>query len=105
MTRWITRFLQIIFPCIVLIHSVLFIIYWLTNSLFYSETNDYLIKMLGLRMDYISLCLMISAFIGVWSIARLLALKKGFKHRLAIITTGLYIVVGVIYIAFFYGKI
>ena len=104
MSRWITRFLQIILPCIVLIHTVLFIIFWLTNSLFYSETNDYLMKKIGIRLDYISICLIMSALIGVWSVARLYIYKKGIKHKLATVSRVLYIVVALIYIAFFYGS-
>jgi hypothetical protein len=104
MSRLATRFLRVIFPIIVLIHLVFFIIYWLKNSLFYSETNDYLTKMLGKRLDFISICLMISAVIGLWSIARLITYKMGFKHRLGAVTLGLYIVFALIYIAFFYGS-
>jgi len=104
MSRLIARFLQVILPIIVLIHAVFFIFYWLTNSLFYSETNDYLTKMLEKRLDYISLCLLISGLIGLWSIGRLISYKMGFKHRLGTVTLGLYIVVSLIYIAFFYGS-
>jgi glycerophosphoryl diester phosphodiesterase len=104
MSRYIARFFQVILPIIVLVHVVLFVIFWLTNNLFYSETNDYLAKMLGIRMDYISLCLLISGFIGLWSIVRLIAYHKSFKHRLKNVTLGLYIVSALIYIAFFYGS-
>jgi glycerophosphoryl diester phosphodiesterase len=104
MSRFFTRFFQIIFPAIVLTHAVLFIIYWLTNSLFYSDTNDYLAKMLGARRDYISLCLLISVLISLWSVTRLLAFKLRFKHRLAPLTMGLYIAVSLIYLSFFYGS-
>jgi glycerophosphoryl diester phosphodiesterase len=104
MSRLITRFLQIILPCIVLIHTVLFILYWSTNNLFYAETNDYLTKKIGMRMDYISICLLISGLIAVWSVARLYVYKKGIKHKLGTVTTVLYTVVALIFIAFFYGS-
>jgi Glycerophosphoryl diester phosphodiesterase family len=104
MSRLGSRLLRYILPSIVLIHSLLFMAYWLTNSLFYTETNDYLAKLVGNRLDYISLLLVISALIGLWSIARLVTYKLGFKHRLASLTTGLYVVIGLVFIAFFYGS-
>jgi glycerophosphoryl diester phosphodiesterase len=104
MSRLVIRFFQVILPIIVLVHAVLFVIFWLTNNFFYSETNDYLTKMLGRRLDYISLCLLISGFISLWSIARLIAYKTSFKHKLMNLTLGLYIVSALIYIAFFYGS-
>ena len=104
MSRFIARFIQVLLPIIVLVHVVLFVIFWLTNNLFYSETNDYLTKMLGNRMDYISLCLLISGLLGLWSIVRLIVYHTSFKHRLKNVTLGLYIVSALIYIAFFYGS-
>jgi glycerophosphoryl diester phosphodiesterase len=104
MSRFFNRLSHIIFPGIVLVHAVLFIIYWLTNSLFYSETNDYLMKMLGTRRDYISLCLLISALICLWSAARLVIFRIRFKHRLASLAAWLYGALALIYIAFFYGS-
>jgi hypothetical protein len=83
---------------------VLFIIYWLTNSLFYSETNNYLTKMLGARRDYISLCLLISALVGLWSAARLVIFRIQFKHRLASLAAWLYDALALIYLAFYYGS-
>jgi glycerophosphoryl diester phosphodiesterase len=104
MSHWSKRLFWIILPSIVLIHSGLFIIFWMTNSLFYSETNDYLTDMIGMRLDYISICLVLSGLIAVWSVARLYIYIKGIKYKLAIVTTVVYSVVAFIYIAFFYGS-
>jgi glycerophosphoinositol inositolphosphodiesterase len=97
-------FIQIILPIIVLTHTILFIIYWLTNNLFYTETNDFLTKMIGSRLDYISICLWFAGLVGLWSIVRIILYEKGIKHRLATITKVLYVVAGLIFIVFFYGS-
>jgi glycerophosphoryl diester phosphodiesterase len=96
--------IQVILPIIVLVHTILFIIYWLTNSLFYTETNDFLTKMIGSRLDYISICLWFAGLVGLWSIVRIILYKKGIKHRLSTVTKVLYVVVGMIFIIFFYGS-
>jgi len=96
--------IQIILPIIVLVHAILFIIYWLTNSLFYTETNDFLTKMIGSRLDYISICLWFAGLVGLWSVVRIILYKQGIKHRLANVTKVLYMVVGLIFIVFFYGS-
>jgi len=104
MSRSVLRWVQVIFASIVLVHTVLFIFFWLTNSLFYSDTNDYLANMLGSRRDYVSLCLLISASIGLWSAGRIVIYTIRSTHRLATLTTWLYVPIGLVYIAFFYGS-
>jgi glycerophosphoinositol inositolphosphodiesterase len=104
MSPWSKRLFWIILPSIILIHSGLFIIFWVTNSLFYSETNDYLTDMLGMRLDYISICLVVAGLIAMWSVARLYIYLKGIKYKLGTVTTVIYSVVAVVYIAFFYGS-
>ncbi len=104
MARIDSKFTQFILPCILLVHVALFLAFWLTNSLFYSSTNDYLTKMLGASQDYISICMLVSALIGIWSAARIILYRLKRSHRLAILTAWLYIVTALIYIAFFYGS-
>jgi glycerophosphoryl diester phosphodiesterase len=96
--------LNIILPVIVFIHTLLFILYWTTNSLFYTETNDFLAKMIGINLDYISICLWFAIFVGLWSLARIILTSKGIKHRLSRVTDVLYAVIGVVFIIFFYGS-
>ncbi|MGE5224681.1 MAG: glycerophosphodiester phosphodiesterase family protein [Omnitrophica WOR_2 bacterium] len=104
MSRLFHRLFTTIIPGIVLAHTVFFLVYWLTNSLFYTETNDYLAKMLGAPLDYLRLCLLVSALIGLWSAARLLPFKIRLKPRLATLAAWLYGVIALIYLAFFYGS-
>ena len=99
-----SRIVKIILPILILIHSLLFILFWMTNGLFYTETNDYLTRMLGLRFDYISLFLVLSLLIAIWSGVRLFTFKKGINHRLATLTSILYLILGVLYLVFFYGS-
>ncbi len=91
-------------PWIVLIHVVLFLLFWLTNQLFYTEVNDYLTNLLGFRYDFISLCLVISSAVGVWSIAQLTMDRLGLRPSLARIMTWAFRLVALIYIVFFYGS-
>lgn len=91
-------------PWIVLVHVALFLLFWLTNSLFYSEVNDYLTNLLHTRQDYISICLLISAAVGVWSIARWVVGRSGRRHPVQGITSWLFVLVAVIYLVFFYGS-
>jgi glycerophosphoinositol inositolphosphodiesterase len=95
---------KIVLPILVLIHSLLFIFFWVTNALFYTETNDYLTRMLGLRFDYISLFLILSFLIAIWSAVRLLTFNKGWKHHLMTLTSIVYFILGIIYLVFFYGS-
>lgn len=104
MSRFFSRFSQIIIPSIILAHVIFFLAFWLTNSLFYSSTNDYLTNMLGARRDYVRLCLLISALIGAWSVGRIILYRVRRTHRLAGLTAWLYTLFALIYIAFFYGS-
>ncbi len=99
-----SRITRIILPIIVLIHSILFIFFWMTNALFYTETNNYLTRMLGMRFDYISLFLVLSFLIAIWSAVRLFTFNKEWKHGLMTLTSVVYFILGVIYLAFFYGS-
>lgn len=104
MSHFFDRFSRVILPAIVLAHTIFFLLFWLTNSLFYSSTNDYLTNMLGTRQDYIKLCLLASAVIGMWCISRILFYRTGHIHRLSALTAGLFALISLIYIAFFYGS-
>jgi glycerophosphoryl diester phosphodiesterase len=98
------RFYRSIFPWVVLVHTGLFLAFWLTNTAFYAQTNDYLNDRLGLRLDYIRLCLWAAAGLAVWSAARLLFYRQGSSRSLRIITDILYGLAGLVFVAFFYGS-
>jgi glycerophosphoryl diester phosphodiesterase len=104
MSRFFSWFFHRILPWVVFAHAVLFIAFWLTNSLFYASSNDYLAGMLGYRLDYVRLLIWVSALIAVWSGARAILAILGKKHRLATLTSWLYGVVALVYIIFFYAS-
>jgi glycerophosphoryl diester phosphodiesterase len=104
MSRFLTSLFSRFLPWVVLAHALAFIIFWLTNSLFYTSTNDYLTDMLGSRMDYISLLLTVSGLIALWSLVRgVLNLASRAVKRMTIFTW-LFAIVSLIYLAFFYGS-
>jgi glycerophosphoryl diester phosphodiesterase len=85
---------------ILLIHTLIFILFWLTNSLFYSAVNDYLAGLLGTHLDYISICLVVSVILSIWSAVRLFLLRQGRRagpQWLAGVLMG-------VYLLFFYGS-
>lgn len=104
MSRFLSSFFSRILPWVVLLHTLTFIIYWLTNSLFYASTNDYLADMLGKRLDYVSLLIWVSIFIVVWSCTRIALGFLGKTHKLAVFTSWTYGIISLIYIVFFYGS-
>ncbi len=98
------RIVAAAFPWIIFVHVVLFLVFWLTNSLFYSEVNDYLTNLLGTRYDFISICLLLAGVVGVWTIIRWAAERWHFRHPLQGVTPWLYGIVGLIFLVFFYGS-
>lgn len=93
-----------ILPWVALIHVGLFLIFWLTNGLFYAQTNDYLTEKIGTRLDFIRICLLAAAGLALWSAARLVLERLGVSHRLALLTTVLYGFCSLTFVAFFYGS-
>jgi glycerophosphoryl diester phosphodiesterase len=104
MCRFLSAFFYRILPWIVLTHALVFIIFWLTNSLFYASTNDYLADMLGRRLDFVSLLIWISLFIAAWSAFRIVMAYLKKKYRLAAFFSWAYGFVSLVYIIFFYGS-
>jgi glycerophosphoinositol inositolphosphodiesterase len=104
MSRSLSSFFSRFLPWIIFVHSVIFIIYWLTNRLFFSSTNDYLANMLGRRLDYVSILIGVSAFIAAWSGVRGVLALRGTVHKLYALSSWLYGIVLVVYIVFFYAS-
>ena len=85
-----------------LLHAAAFILFWLTNSLFYAEVNNFLFSKLGRRLDYIRLTQAIALFILVWNlILLLLLLHKRYQPGWG---GWLYGVALLCYLLFFYGS-
>jgi glycerophosphoryl diester phosphodiesterase len=104
MSRFFSSFLARVLPWVVLVHVLIFIAFWMTNRLFYASTNDYLANLLTRRLDYVSLLLWVSVFIGVWCCARIVMVHLGGTHKLAVLSSWLYGCVSLLYILFFYGS-
>jgi glycerophosphoryl diester phosphodiesterase len=104
MPRFSLSSLHRFIPWVVLAHTLVFIVFWLTNSLFYASTNDYLADMLGRRLDYVSLLIGVSAFIAAWSCLRVILSQLHKSHRLFVVTSWIYGVISLIYVVFFYAS-
>jgi glycerophosphoryl diester phosphodiesterase len=104
MRRWFSSLFSRLLPWVVLLHSLTFMAFWLTNSLFYASTNDYLADMLGQRLDYVSLLIWVSAFVAAWSILRVITLFLKKTYPLKGLFAWVYGILSLIYIVFFYGS-
>jgi glycerophosphoryl diester phosphodiesterase len=104
MTRIGSSFFSRILPWVVLIHSLGFSLFWLTNKLFFASTNDFLADMIGRRLNYVSLLVWISLALAGWSAARMIVTHLKLRYRLAKFTAWLFGLVSLLYIAFFYGS-
>ncbi|MGA9398941.1 MAG: glycerophosphodiester phosphodiesterase family protein [Anaerolineaceae bacterium] len=98
--------IPVLWTWVVLIHSAAFLVFWLTNTTFYIETNNFLTKMIGIKLDYISYCLMFSSMLVGWSLVRVLLRWRSPKPASWWVKLGdwLYAILGVIYMFFFYGS-
>lgn len=78
--------------------------FWLTNPLFYADTNDYLARMLKAPLDYILAALIISGGLALWSVACLVWARPAGPRWLAVLGGVLYGLLGLVYLALFYGS-
>ena len=85
---------------IIVVHCLVFIIFWLTNLGFHSAVNEFLSDTTGLHLPFVIVFLILSSIVGILS-AIFLVLKK-YGHSKSIDRIALS--VGVIYILFFYGS-
>ena len=92
--RWFT-----VLDWIILAHSLAFILFWLTNRLFYAAVNDFLTDKFGKQINYISICLGLSLAVLVWCAARL-ALNWQDRPQ----GGWVFPIAGVLYLLFFYGS-
>ena len=100
----VKRLVTNILAWVALVHAALFIIYWLTNSLFYTSVNDYLTDLLNRQADYVRLLLVVSGLLALWSGVRLFFYQTNRRHWLWTLTTWLYGALATLYIVFFYGS-
>lgn len=95
----INRRLNSIGAVVILLHTAAFLAFWLGNAAFYTETNDYLVRMLGASLDYIRICLLLAGGLLVWSAWRLLrpTATPGWAGWV-------YAGLGLVFVLFFYGS-
>ena len=104
MARFLSSLFSRFLPWVVLAHALAFIIFWLTNNLFYTSTNDYLADLLGSRLDYVSLLLGVSGLIALWSLIRGVLSQLSKPRKPLSVFTWIFAIISLIYIAFFYGS-
>jgi glycerophosphoinositol inositolphosphodiesterase len=100
MKRNSNRFWARVVPWVVLAHCFLFIIFWITNRLFYDSVNTFIIEKTGFVLDYVSFCLIFSAIIGFAAILMLWLGRNGPKQGWVV----LFSIFGIFFILFFYGS-
>jgi glycerophosphoryl diester phosphodiesterase len=83
----------------VFIHTLLFLVFWLTNLSFQQEVNNFLADATGLKINFLLVFIIFTLAVGVWSAIRLMMRKRSgkFAHRL-------FYGIGGFYLVFFYGS-
>ena len=82
----------------ILIHTLIFLAFWLTNLPYLKSLNDFLVGATGLRVNFLLFFLIFAGLLALWSAARL-ALRRDVRR------TGhawLYLSVGIFFLVFFY---
>jgi len=92
--RWFT-----LLDWIILAHSLAFILFWLTNRLFYAAVNDFLADKFGKPINYMNVCLGLSLVVLVWCVARLALNWQGRPPG-----GWVFPIAGLLYLLFFYGS-
>jgi glycerophosphoryl diester phosphodiesterase len=95
-----------IFAWLVIIHSSLFILFWGTNTSFYTDTNNFLANLLGAKLNYIGEFQAVSLVFFLWSLV-VLVLRWRYAGPIQWqISLGdwLFAILGLIYLVFFYGS-
>ncbi len=82
----------------VLIHAIIFLIFWLTNLSFQKDVNNFLSGATGLKMDFLLVFIFFALIVGGWSIFRSMGKPSRRLER------GLFYGFGVFFIVFFYGS-
>lgn len=83
-----------------LVHAILFLLFWLTNLTFRPEVNGFLAGAIGLHWDFLSIFLFFSLGVAVWCAVFLDRRRKTPGAGLPAAFTG----IGVFYLVFFYGS-
>jgi glycerophosphoryl diester phosphodiesterase len=93
-----------ILPWVTLAHTLFFVIYWLSNSLFGISTNGYLAGAFKAKLDYVTLLVVIAAAVGLWSLGRILAGFFHFSAPLETLGAWVFSIIAVLFILLFYAS-
>ncbi len=83
----------------ILIHTVLFLAFWLTNLSYQETLNNFLVGATGTRINFLLLFMLLAGGVALWSAARL-ALHRDARAGRA----WPYLTTGVFFLLFFYGS-
>jgi glycerophosphoryl diester phosphodiesterase len=81
-----------------LIHTIVFLLFWLTNLSFQRDVNGFLSGITGLKINFLLVFLLFTLAIGAWSVIRKLVNRTNKVER------GFFLGFSIFYLVFFYGS-
>ncbi len=72
--------LHYILAFILLLHSLFFIIYWLSVGSFRPDVNDYVSGLIGLTLPYTTIVVILYLLLALWSLIRFVTLRFAIKN-------------------------
>jgi glycerophosphoryl diester phosphodiesterase len=84
----------------ILIHAIVFLVFWLTNLPYQETLNNFLIGATGRRLNFLLIFMVFAGLVALWSTARL-ALRRDARRAGP---AWLYLAIGVFFLVFFYGS-
>lgn len=96
-----SRFTGVIIMIIaILIHALLFLVFWLTNLPYQKSLNDFLIGSTGWRINFLLFFMVFAGLVALWSGVRLVLHRKGrLKSQ-----NWPFLSFGIFFLVFFYGS-
>lgn len=84
----------------ILIHALLFLVFWLTNLVYQKSLNDFLVSATGLRINFLLFFMVFAGLVTLWSGVRLVLNRKGkLKSQ-----NWPFFSFGIFFVVFFYGS-
>jgi glycerophosphoryl diester phosphodiesterase len=84
---------------VVLLHTLAFALYWLTNGSYHREVNAFLKGTIGVQLPFVLIFLLLTLAVGLWAALRLILSRRAGKGR----PWG-FAIAGGLYLLFFYGS-
>ena len=84
----------------VFIHSLFFLVFWLTNLAYQKSLNDFLISATGLRTNFLLIFMIFASLVAVWSI--IIFLRQQHASRKG--STWPFLIISNFFLIFFYGS-